>query len=393
VIGLHVAIDGACWWNDRGFGRFTREMVRALLSRSEQTGIHYTLVMEHDRPPGCEILPPPANADVVLVGTASAAQAMSGRGARSPAHMLRMGQALGAARADVVFFPAVYSWVPVWGNAPSVLTVHDAIPERFPRLVFPRRRNELLWRIKSRLARASASRILTVSDASASELVDVLGVAPSRIDRTSEAADPVFAARPGAPRGAVTQSLGLADGPFVVYVGGFNAHKNVPCLLEAFAQVRGDVSLVLVGDASGGGFHDDVPALRAWLAERPAVARRVAFAGWLADDALVDVYNTASALVLPSLAEGFGLPAVEAMACGCPVLCSDSTSLPEVVGEAGLLFDPTDPAAIARCIERVLTDDALAERLSDLGLARAATFTWDRGARLTEASLRAAARA
>lgn len=389
---VHIAIDGACWWNDRGFGRFTREMVRALAARANEAGLRYTLVLEHGAPSTTVFPDPPPGVRVEIAGTPSAGASTSGLGARSPAHMLSMGRALAAERADVLFFPAIYSWVPVPSRTPSVVTLHDAIPERFPRLVFPTRANELLWRAKSKAARVSAARILTVSQASAKELMAVLGVPAHRIDITSEAADPVFQRRDGISRRDVLAEVGLDAGPFLLYVGGFNAHKNVPVLLEAFAGLQEPVRLVLVGDTSGGGFHDDIPSIRRWIEARPELAGRVALPGWLTDDDLVNLYSTASALVIPSLAEGFGLPVIEAMACGCPVICSNRTSLPEVVGDAGLLVEPTDPAAITDAIESVLTDPALAERLSIAGQERAATFTWERGARLTEASFHAALR-
>ncbi|MCO4771644.1 MAG: glycosyltransferase family 4 protein [Deltaproteobacteria bacterium] len=384
---LHVAIDGACWWNDRGFGRFTREIITALAARTE--GIRYSMVLEHEAPAGSPLPAPPSALQLVTAGTRPMADATAGSGARSISHMLRMGRALGALRADVVFFPAIYSWVPVHPSRPSVVTVHDAIPERFPRLVFPRRRNEWLWRLKSGAARRKAARVLTVSQASADQLVEVLGVRRERIDVTSEAADPVFTPRVVA-HGDLLQPFGLPSRPFFLYVGGFNAHKNVPLLLEAFAAVPGEPCLVLVGDTSGEGFHDDVPALRRWLGDRPDVARRVALPGWLPDDELVSLYSAATALVMPSLAEGFGLPAIEAMACGCPVICSDRTSLPEVVGSAGLLVDPTDKAALAAAMARVLNEVGLTERMSSDGVRRAATFTWDRAAAMAETSLRRA---
>ncbi len=386
---LHVAIDGACWWNERGFGRFTRELLAALAARAASQQIRYSLVLEGGADPRGALPEPPAGFTVTSAGTTPTAEATRGAGARTIRHMASMGRGLAATGADVVFFPAVYSWVPVPARSPTVVTVHDVIPELFPRLVFPSRRNEWLWRIKGALARRSAHRILTVSEASAREIAETLGVDPRRIDITTEAADPVFRPRDDRTRAAVSASLNVPDRPYLLYVGGFNAHKNVPRLLEAFSTTEG-VNLVLVGDTTGRGFHDDVPALRAWLAARPRVAERVALPGWLPDDDLVHLYSHASALVLPSLAEGFGLPAVEAMACGCPVVCSDRTSLPEVVGDAGLLIDPLSVDSIARALTQVLGQPELAAGMRDRGLARAATFTWDLAAERTEASFRRA---
>ena len=382
-----VVIDGACWWNDRGFGRFTRDLVRALANRASDEDLDLQLVLEH-RPEAPEEFALP-DIPITVVGTGGVASAVAGGGARSPLHLLRMGAALARGPADVIFFPAIYSWTPVPSRTPQLVTLHDAIPHRHPDLLFPRRRNRLLWTIKTALARASATRFLTVSEAAAADLVALMGLDPARIDVTVEAAEEVFAPRT-VDSHAVRSGLGIpADGPLLLYVGGFNPHKNVLALLEAFAMIaRSDAVLALVGDTSGAGFHDNLPAVRRWLSENPQVAERVALPGWVTDDDLVNLYCSAEALVFPSLAEGFGLPAVEAMACGCPVLASDRTSLPEVVGDAGLLFDPRDPAAIRRAIDRLLGEPALRSDLAERALRRASRFTWERSAELVAASLR-----
>ena len=386
---MHVAVDAACWWNDRGFGRFTREVVRALASRANGEDLRLTLVLEHRPARPAEFALP--EVPVVVVGTGGVASAVAGGGARGPSHLLRMGAALARVRADVIFFPAIYSWVPVPALTPQLVTMHDAIPERHPELLFPRRRNRMLWGIKTALARAQARRILTVSEASASDLVGLMGISRERIDQTIEAAEAIFEPRTGVDGPALRARLGLPlAGRLLLYVGGFNPHKNVLRLLEALTLLKSPepVALALVGDTSGAGFHDNLPSLRRWLADRPEVAARVALAGWVADDDLVSLYNIADALVFPSLAEGFGLPAVEAMACGCPVLASDRTSLPEVVGDGGLLFAPEDPAAIARAIDRVLSEPGLRATLSARALKRAALFSWDRSAELVAQALR-----
>lgn len=379
-----VVVDGACWSNPRGFGRFTRELVGALARRD--AGFRYTLVLEDDDPRW----PAPQGVEVVRAGLGPTGEAVAAGGARGLSHLLRMGRALGAQAPQLVFFPASYSWVPVATRAPQVVTIHDAIPERFPRLVFPRRRNQLLWRLKGRLARASATRVLTVSHAAREDLISILGVPGDRVDVTSEAADPVFAPR-DVDRGAVLSRHGLEpDLPAILYVGGFNAHKNVLALVDAAAALEAPASLVLAGDTSGRGFYDNLPAIRDRLARHPDLERRVAFPGWLADDDLVDLYNAATCLVLPSLAEGFGLPVAEAMACGCPVVCSDRTSLPEVAGGAALLVDPESPSAIADAIQRIVREPDLRESLRRLGLTRSSELTWDAAAAGAEACFRRA---
>ncbi len=385
-----VGVDATCWWNERGFGRFTREMVRALARRD--AGFRYVLFT--DREGGDGGLPDGVAIQCVQTRRAVTESAV-GSGSRSPADMWALGRAVARVPWDLLFFPAVYSYYPVPRRAPCVVAFHDTIPERFPELVFPTRRNRWLWRAKVTLARRQATRIMTVSEASARDLVEVLGVDRARIDVVSEAADPRFHRLPD--RAAVDEvraRYGLGEPlRYAVYVGGLNPHKNLMGLLRAARSLVArfdDFRLAIVGDTSGRGFHDNVAELRDFVARHPELDKRAVFTGYVSDEALVALYNGATAFVLPSLWEGFGLPALEAMACGVPVLASDRGSLPEVVGQAGLLFDPREPEAIAAAIARVLEDDALRERLAAAALDRAERFTWDRGAALAEACFRRA---
>ena len=164
----------------------------------------------------------------------------------------------------------------------------------------------------------------------------------------TEAADPVFRVidDPAVSCRARARYDIAADAALFVYVGGMNAHKNVLGLLQAMPHVvaaQPGTHLAIVGDTSGTGFWDDVPALQEFVRTHPPLERHVHFTGYLADSDLVELLSGAAALVFPSLWEGFGLPAVEAMACGVPVLASRRGSLPEVVGEAGLFFEPDSP--------------------------------------------------
>ncbi|TMG84321.1 MAG: glycosyltransferase family 4 protein, partial [Betaproteobacteria bacterium] len=191
----------------------------------------------------------------------------------------------------------------------------------------------------------------------------MLGFSRSRIDVVTEAAHPVFRVidDPVVPAAARARHGIPADGALLVYVGGMNAHKNILGLLKAMptivAQHRG-VHLAIVGDTSGKGFWDNVGELRRYVADHAPLAEHVHFTGYVSDAALAELLNGAYALVFPSLWEGFGLPAVEAMSCGVPVLASRRASLPEVVGDAGLYFEPADPTAIAACVLSLLRDPA-----------------------------------
>jgi alpha-1,3-rhamnosyl/mannosyltransferase len=170
-----------------------------------------------------------------------------------------------------------------------------------------------------------------------------------------------------------------------------NAHKNILGLLKAMLSViamEAKTHLAIVGDTSGKGFWDNVEALKAFVRTNPPLASHIHFTDYISDAALAELLNGAEALVFPSFWEGFGLPAVEAMSCGIPVLASRRGSLPEVVGDAGLFFEPDDPHAIAACVRQFLHDASLRARLSRNALNRSRLFSWARAAELAELSFR-----
>lgn len=384
---LRVGVDATSWTNNRGFGRFTRELVRALAARDG--GLRYTLLF--DRVPASGL---PAGVEVSSAGTRRTLdEAAVGDRSRSPADLWRMGRAARRGGFDVFFFPTVYSYFPIPWRQPCVVCFHDTTAERMPELLFPTRRNRRLWQLKTALARRQADRAMTASRASARDLERLLGFPRDRIDLVTAAADPVFRPLDDPAAGAVARRThGIPrEAALLVYVGGFNRHKNLVGLLAAMEDVvaaRPEAWLAIVGDSSGTGFWDNLPELRAYVEARPPLAERVRFTGYLEDRELVELLNGCDALVLPSLWEGFGLPAVEAMSCGVPVLASHRGSLPEVVGEAGLFFDPDRPQAIAAAILRFLDDPKLASRLAAAARRSVRRFTWERAAELAERSLR-----
>lgn len=381
---LHIGVDATSWGNDRGFGRFTRELVTALVARD--SGFRYTLLF--DQPPARDTVPP--GAEVLHASTRRSLQESAvGDTSRSPLYLWTLGRLARRADFDLFFFPAVYSYFPVLARVPCVICYHDTTAERIPELLFPTRWNHRLWQLKTALARLQTTRAMTVSQSSANDVEHILGISGERIDVVTEAADPIF--RPiddPAVAAAARKRQGIPDAAeLFVYVGGMNLHKNILGLLEAMPAVvaeRPGVHLAIVGDTSGKGFWDNVPELMQFVDTHPPLERHVHFTGYLSDADLVELLASASALVFPSLWEGFGLPAVEAMSCGVPVLASRRSSLPEVIGEAGLYFDPEKPSDIARCLLEFLVDPALQPRLGAIALERAGSFTWERAAELAE---------
>jgi alpha-1,3-rhamnosyl/mannosyltransferase len=380
---IEIGIDATTWSNDRGFGRFTRELIKALVTRD--SGFRYTLLF--DRLPENGL---PEGVDILCAYTGrSVNESAVGDTSRSLSDLWKLGQAARKANFDVFFFPAVYSFFPILARVPRVVCYHDTTAERLPELLFPTKLNHRLWQAKTALARFQTTRAMTVSQSSADDIERFLRIPKQRIDVVTEAADPIFCVIDDRTVGARAKArYGIPEtGDLLVYVGGMNRHKNILGLLNAMPEIVAKwptAHLAIVGSTSGAGFWDNVPELRQFVKDHPPLTEHVHFTDRISDTELVELFNGASALVFPSLWEGFGLPAVEAMACGVPVLASDRGSLPEVVGDAGLFFDPESQAAIADSVLHFLDDSGLRSRLARAALDRAKTFTWKRGAELAE---------
>jgi glycosyltransferase involved in cell wall biosynthesis len=375
---MRIGIDGSCLSNRRGFGRFSRQLLEAL---SRQATEHEFTVFV-DRPSdGAVSIPERFDRAIVDVREAPA-RAASSHGSRRFGDMIAMGRAVARRGLDLMYFPATYTFFPVWNAGKLVVTMHDTLPLAHPELVFPNRRGRLAWRIKETVAVRMADRIVTVSEASRRDIAAWSGLPEARIRVITEGPDPVFGPRA---RDAESDSelarTGIApENRFLLYVGGLSPHKNLLRLVKAFARgAPPDMKLVLVGDVHDV-FHTHVPQIRQAI-ERHELQQRVILAGFVPDAELVQLYRRAYALILPSLLEGFGLPAVEAMACGTPVLSSRAGSLPEVVGEAGIYFDPTDVDSIAGAIRLFLAAPAFRDELARLAQKRSALFTWEESAR------------
>jgi len=270
-------------------------------------------------------------------------------------------------------------FVPPFCRCPVVVTVHDISYAVRPEY-FTVRDRVLLGALVPR-AMARAQRIITDTEYTRRDLVRVYGLAPERIAVIPLAADPRY--RPQdrtACQAEIAQRHGTSAG-FILYVGTLQPRKNVTTLVEAYAQFRRRTrlphKLLIVGKPKY-----KYEAVFAAI-QRSGYADDIVFTGFVPDDELPRYYSAADVFVFPSLYEGFGLPVLEAMACGTPVISSSASCLPEVVGNGGLLADPLLPHEFAAALERVLGDADCAAQLSERGLRRAAEFTWQRTARAT----------
>jgi glycosyltransferase involved in cell wall biosynthesis len=370
---MRVGIDGGCLANRRGFGRFARQILEALASARS----NHEFVVFVDRPSLSSVTIPDGMDRVGVEVREAPSRAASASGRRRVRDMLAMGQAVARSNIDLIYFPASYSFFPVWNVNKVVVTMHDTLALAHPEWVFPTWRGRMAWRAKEQAAALWADRIVTVSEAARRDLVAWFRLDENRVRVVNEGPDAVF--RPGfaSPESdAVLARHGVAPGSkYLLYVGGLSPHKNLLRLIEAFALAEtGKARLILVGDI-GDVFHTHVPALREAVS-RFGMTEKVHFTGFVPDAELAYLYQRAYALVQPSLMEGFGLPPVEAMACGTPVLCSTAGSLPEVVGEAGQYFDPTDVEAMSDAIGLLLANPTERDRLARLALNRSRRFTW-----------------
>jgi alpha-1,3-rhamnosyl/mannosyltransferase len=267
---------------------------------------------------------------------------------------------------------------------PVVATVHDLAWRRFPQ-THPRQRVRAYERSFAAALRRT-THFITVSRAIAAELVELFGVPSGRVTVTPEAARPVFSPREAPQCAATLAAHGLSYRGFLLSVGTLEPRKNIERVLAAYSGLgdglRRKLPLVLVG-------------MRGWLAAglegqlAPLVhSGEVRVLGYVDDVALAALYASTRMLIYPSLYEGFGLPPLEAMASGTPVIVSNASSLPEVVGDAGIQVDPHDVDALRSAVNRLAEDDALWEALRSSGLARAAQFSWRRCAEETLAVYR-----
>ena len=281
---------------------------------------------------------------------------------------------------DVTHFP--YLIMPYASPRPVVLTIHDIIPIRFPQYFTVRQK--IMYRISLFMALRSAACVICVSEATQADLKAVSKVDSQRLFVVHEGISEQFRPCSRGEVQRVASTYGLPEN-YLLYVGSNKPHKNVPLLIDAYAHLSHAPPLILAGieDPRYKEVHRRIDALH--------LGDRVHIAGAIAEDALPALYSGASAFVFPSTYEGFGLPPLEAMACGTPVACSNIPSLAEVAGDAALFFNPKDPSSITAAIERILHDEKLRAHLQDRGFHRSAELSWKAAAQKTRFLYRRAA--
>jgi glycosyltransferase involved in cell wall biosynthesis len=373
VTKIRVGIDGRAFTSPAaGIRRYVSELAPALLSSDASLELVALGGSPQSIPADVrhvsELWHPPTNLGWAAIGLPSAAR---------------------RAAVDLIHAPAYTA--PLHTAVPTVLTIHDVSYERHPEW-YPHRRDWLRRSFYRRSARAAAH-ILTVSDFSRREIAAAYGIADDRITVAP------LGVKRGFGQAEAPAPIALPAGivaPFLLHVGDLHERRNLPVvvrgLIEARRRLTGShataklaeagrdtppLSLVTAGVDRGVGHR-----LSAFAAENGAPDALVHL-GPVSEPALRALYRDAAALVYPSRYEGFGLPLVEAMASGIPVLASRAASIPEVVGESGILLDPDDPGQWADAIVDVMTDAVLRARLHTDGLARAALFSWERTARIT----------
>jgi glycosyltransferase involved in cell wall biosynthesis len=351
---------------DFGIGTYVRNLLEALARRPESLAYRFRIFARGADRDALPALPP--HFDVATE--------------EAPGYSLRelTGFAWRLWRHRLDLFHATHYVLPPLPRGRAVVTIHDIIHLLYPQFL-PNRVAHLYVRIMIRRALKRADRIITVSHNSKRDLVDHFGVAPARVEVIYNGVSRGF--RPDVPveeRRRVAGKLGLPS-PYLLFLGGDRPHKNARNVIRAFAEARrrGPLphALVLAGPMPRN--EGRVAALISALDLGAAIRRT----GIVDDADMPGLFAGADAFLYPTLYEGFGLPVIEAMACGTPVLTSSTSALQEIAGGHALLVDPMDAGAIAAGIVTLSTDPAKRAELAKMGLARAADFSWDKAAEAT----------
>lgn len=389
---MRIGVDGGCWANGRGYGRYVRELLGSMVELAPDD--RFLVYLDPDTRSAFELEAP--NLETIVVDLDEApGRAASSDGRRSVGDLLRLSREVARTEAlDVFFFPSVYTYFPLPPGTRSVVAIHDVIADRYPELTLPTWRARLFWKAKVKLAIRQARTILTVSDYSAREISRHLGVPADRIRVAGEAPAPVF--RPVESAGRIREAAarhGLPEGArWFLYVGGFNPHKRVDALVRAHARLVHEADgpppyLLLVGAVDEDVFHRYDEVVRREIRDA-GTGRFIVWTGFVPDEELRHLYAGARAAVLPSREEGFGLPAVEAAACGTPVVATTASPLPDLLEGGGIFVDPDDEDALHEALLRLADDDDARRRLGSTARRRARRLSWDDGGRAALDALR-----
>lgn len=375
---LRIGIDATAWSNPRGFGRFTRSLVSALLAVDRVN--RYVLFFDSSYR-ACTNLPAAARHVVVNTSRAQAEAVAAGR--RTAPDLLRMSMAVAREPLDLFFSPSIDGYFPLLSRARKLVTIHDVIPEAHPELTSLGRRARMLRRLKVAVALGQADRLITGSQYARREICRHFRLPQDRVAIVPYGADPLFSPddSPAAAKEAVSKRHAISD-PYLLYVGGGGAHKNLAVLLESFAAIArrpqfAATLMVFAGDLDPRNSPSGIGQSIARLGLRD----RVRLLGFQPDKELVAIYRAAEALVLPSIEEGYGLPAIEAVACATPVIATRCSPLPEMLGEAALVVDPRRPEELTLALQTVLGDSTRRERLRAAAREHAGRFGWEHSAR------------
>ena len=375
---MRIALSGWFWtYPNTGSGQYLRCLLKALVEHHPDTT--FMLLAPPDRVAGQEIIP-----------GISPIPVPAPRGALGKVwwEQIALPLAVRRSKADLLHVP--YWGPPLFSSVPVIATVHDLIP-----LLLPEYRGSRAVRLYTRLVSLTARRaalLLTDSNASRADILQHLRVTSTRVQAIPLAVDESYSPK-GCPEDVeLLQALGLEPG-YILYLGGFDSRKNLRAVFGAFAKVRremgGAARLVVAGRLPT---HDSAfaPDPRRLMQEAGLEPDAVHFTGFVPESTKPALYRGARAFFFPSRYEGFGLPPLEALACGVPVVGSATSSIPEVVGKAGFLTDPDDIDGMAEALLRLLHEEALRQTLHRCAVEQAAQFSWEKTAQATYTAYRQA---
>lgn len=303
-------------------------------------------------------------------------------GARRIVDLARASWVISREPLDVMLFPAIYSFVPVLSRAKVMIILHDATAEMLPEMALHNRTARVLWNLKVAIGKWQADSLIAVSEYARQQVNEYLGVSPKQVSIVGEAPASVFRPIPQSQLNyGKLAALGIKPGrKAVVHLGGFSPHKNLFYLVQEFQSLvetptYSDVDLFLVGDTGSDAFHSCYEELVAEVKKR-GLGDRVHFTGFVADELLVELLNVAAITVIPSLNEGFGLPAVEAAACGCPVVATIASPLPTILGAGAIYINPRAQGALRDALGRLLSSPELRCATGRAGRQAAAKLSW-----------------